>query len=260
MDKIYLGIATAFFLGGFIYSVIALKNGSFRPSRYNLAAMLGGLVFQTLFLGDRGRIHYACPVTTAAEMFVFIAWAMVIIYLVLGPTYRLSLLGVFTSPLVFFFQVPALLAGFDKVAAEAVADAKGPTNAWLETHIALALIAYGAFAMAFVAGIMFLVQDRFLKKGKLNGLFFHLPPIQNLSRAILLLVILGVALLAGALGSAYAIDGAAGTAKLFIMHGMWVLYAVLLGVRFTRGLPSAQFARFTILAFAVPMVSLYFVR
>ncbi|MEM9479198.1 MAG: cytochrome c biogenesis protein CcsA [Verrucomicrobiota bacterium] len=260
MDKIYLGIATAFFLGGFVYSIIALRSGRFRVSGLNLAAMLAGLVFQTLFLGERGRVHHACPVTTGVEMLVFIAWAMVIIYLLLGPTYRLSLLGVFTSPLVFFFQIAALLSPFDRDAAIAAAAEKGPLDAVLEAHIALALIAYGAFAMAFIAGIMFLVQDHYLKKGKLNGLFYHLPPIRNLSRALVLLIVVGFVLLSGAIGSAYAIEGAAGTAKLFIMHGMWFLYAALLGVQFTRGLPSAQFARFAILSFAVPMVSLYFVR
>ena len=88
MDKVYLGIATAFFFAGFAFSVAGLRSGRFMPSRFNLAMMAGGFVFQSLFLAERGRVHHACPVTSWAEMLVFIAWAMVIIYLVLGPTYE----------------------------------------------------------------------------------------------------------------------------------------------------------------------------
>ena len=53
-----------------------------------------------------------------------------------------------------------------------------------ELHAALALVAYGAFALAAVAGVMYVVQEKLLKKHRLNSFFHILPPIAELSVAL----------------------------------------------------------------------------
>src|SRR4030095_10650173 len=88
------------------------------------------------------------------ELFIFLSWAMVLFYLLIGPTYRLSLLGFFTSPLVFLFQVVALaVPGLDRSSGVKIA-----VNPWMELHAAGSIVAYGAFLLAGVAGLLFLCE------------------------------------------------------------------------------------------------------
>ena len=47
-------------------------------------------------------------------------------------------------------------------------------------HAALILLAYGAFGLAAVAGVMFLTQEHDLKFHKLRAILSLLPPIQRL--------------------------------------------------------------------------------
>ncbi|MDQ3623017.1 MAG: hypothetical protein M3463_11080, partial [Verrucomicrobiota bacterium] len=109
MDRLLLLISTFCFLFGFAYTMYALGARVYHPSRLNFFAILAGFVFQTAFLYQRGQQVGRCPITSHFEFLVFLSWSMVLFYLLIGPTYRLSLLGAFTSPLVFVFQALALL-------------------------------------------------------------------------------------------------------------------------------------------------------
>src|SRR5207245_3448666 len=121
--------------------------------RFNFVAVGLGFIFQTAFLSVRGHALGRCPLTNLFEVFIFLAWSIALIYLMVGPTYRLSLMGAFTAPLVIGLQAFALLAPID-----IPHEARLPANPWLEFHASISMIAYGAFALACVAGVMYLVQ------------------------------------------------------------------------------------------------------
>src|SRR5439155_10175232 len=133
----------------------------------------------------------------------------------------LSLLGAFTSPLVFLFQTFALLALADLPAQSRVAP-----NPWLELHAAISIVAYGAFALACVAGVMFLVQERQLKTHQLRPLFFHLPPIHDLAIAIHRLLRTGFALLTIGLLAGFAVRF--DWMKVSWGVGVWLIYGAIL--------------------------------
>ena len=78
-----------------------------------------------------------------------------------------------------------------------------PPNSWLEFHASISMIAYGAFALACVAGLMYLVQERQLKTHQLHSIFYHLPPLTNLFTAITRLLWLGFALYTAGLVSGF---------------------------------------------------------
>ena len=259
MDRLYLAISSAFFLAGIVYAVVALLSGKYKQSSWNLVAIAGGFIFQTLFLYERGQVHGRCPIANLPEILIFLAWAMAIIYFLFGSTYRLSLLGLFTSPLVFLLQLPGLVIPFDLEAALARA-AEKTVSPWIELHISVALLAYAAFAMASVAGIMFLVQERQIQKGKLDALFYNLPPINILTKTILRFLVCGLVLLFVSLVFAYKIP-----ANVLDDHPIWPLYvvvsvyAILLATSIVRGLSPRRLAVLAIVMFAFPILSLLFV-
>ena len=88
-------------------------------------------------------------------------------------------MGAFTAPLVFALQTFALAAPIDVPHRSHL-----PANPWLEFHASISMIAYGAFALACVAGVMYLVQERQLKTHQIHSIFFRLPPLTNLFAAI----------------------------------------------------------------------------
>jgi ABC-type transport system involved in cytochrome c biogenesis permease subunit len=120
---------------------------------------------QTAFLSIRGHALGSCPITNLFEVLVFLAWSIALIYMLIGTAYRLSLMGAFTAPLVFLLQVTALVLPIDTARASRVSP-----NPWLEFHASISIIAYGAFALACVAGAMYLVQERQLKTHQLRSI------------------------------------------------------------------------------------------
>ena len=164
MERLLLVLSTFCFLFGFAYTMYALGAKAYRHSRTNLIAILAGFLCQTAFLYVRGHALGRCPLTNLFEVLIFLSWSMVLFYLLIGPAYRLSLLGFFTSPLVFFLQIFALLTPWD-----APATLRPAPNAWLELHTSMSIVAYGAFALAGVAGVMYLAQERQLKTRHLKS-------------------------------------------------------------------------------------------
>ena len=104
MERAFLVSSTLCFLAGFAYSMYALGAKVRQPSRWNFVVMLLGFAFQLGFLRLRSGAVGRCPLTNLFEVLVFLSWSMVLFYLLIGPAYRLSLLGFFTSPLVFIFS------------------------------------------------------------------------------------------------------------------------------------------------------------
>jgi len=81
--------------------------------RFNFFAVGLGFIFQTAFLSVRGHELGRCPLTNLFEVFIFLAWSVAAIYMLVGPAYRLSLMGAFTAPLVVLLQGFALIAPID---------------------------------------------------------------------------------------------------------------------------------------------------
>ena len=76
-------------------------------------------------------------------------------------------------------------------------------NAWLEFHASMSIVAYGAFALACIAGLMYLLQERQLKRRQLHSVFHHLPPLTDLFAAITRLLWLGFVLYTAGLVSGF---------------------------------------------------------
>ena len=189
IDRIYVYLATACFFGGFVFALQALRGNQSRTPWINLSVMGVGFVLQCLFLAERGKAVRQCPVTNTFELLVFVAWCLVLLYFVIGATYRWSLLGLFTAPLAFLLQLMAILAP------DPAPPVIGPVHFWNELHKSVSLLSYGAFGLACVAGVMFLIQDHQLKKRRLNNLSFNLPPIHYLHQATRRLILFGFVLL-----------------------------------------------------------------
>jgi ABC-type uncharacterized transport system permease subunit len=252
MERQLLLLSTLCFFVAVAHTLLALREGVFRPGRFNFFAIAVGFVLQTAFLWMRGQALGRCPLTNLFEVFIFLAWSVALIYLLIGPAYRLSLMGAFTAPLVFLIQTFALLAPID-----IPHQVRMPPNPWLEFHASMSMIAYGAFALACVAGLMYLVQERQLKRRQINSMFYHFPPLTDLFAAITRLIWLGFILLTVGFATGFFTGQPLPYVKIAWSLGVWAFYAAILFARHLGTTAPRRIAALCVVAFTAALSLLW---
>jgi len=252
VDRQFLIVSTICFFAAVVRTIVALRAGIFRPGQFNFLAIGLGFIFQTAFLSIRGHALGRCPLTNLFEVFIFVAWSVALIYMLVGPAYRLSLMGAFTAPLVVLLQGFALIAPID-----IRHPVKLLANPWLEFHASISLVAYGAFALACIAGVMYLVQERQLKTHQLRSVFYHLPPLTDLFAAITRLLWWGFALYTLGLVSGFFVGQPLPYVQVVCAFAVWLLYAAILQGRYLRRLAPKHVAALCIIGFTAALTLLW---
>lgn len=254
LDRQILMLATLAFLAGVVPAVRALSSGNWMP-RHQWVAMLIGFSLQTTAVYLRGQAVGQCPMKSLSDILIFISWSVVLLYFLVGSAYRVSLLGIFTAPLVSAMHVLAFSVpkSFPDYAGKVKIDP------YVELHAALALVAYAAFALACITGVMYLLQERFLKQHRIGGLFYQLPPIQGLARAIQRLVLLGLVLLSASLAVSFKLQTPTSNPKLIFAWAVWALYAIIGFIMWRHVLSPRQTAWLASVGFIIPFISLWLV-
>lgn len=245
-------------LAAFVLAVVAAVQGAICVhrgirSRWTVVWLLLSFVCQLAVLSMRSQMRGSCPLGDTGEILAFSAWSLTMCYLLVGSVYRLSLLGVFTAPLVSFLLGVALLPGMMDVAPE---HAEGP-DIWRALHAAFSVLAYGALGLSSVASVMFLVLNQQLKDAHLStGLFQKLPPVTELVFVVRRLLILGFVVLTMGVICGVLMKTTTDSAgrHLLMAFGVWICYGVLLAVTCWRGLPPRKLAISTVVLFILSLM------
>lgn len=250
--RILLHLSTLVFLAGVVPVVAALRSGNWRKHQWQWLTMLLGFALQTGAIYFRGHEVHQCPMKSMSDILVFIAWSIVLLYFLVGSTYRMSLMGFFTAPLV------ALMQGLAAAIPNAfpLYNTKTKIDPYVELHVALSLIAYAAFAIACITGIMYLLQERFLKRHKIGGLFYQLPPIQGMAKVIERIIWFGLLLLSVGLVISFKLDTPVTSPKLVVAWIVWALYALIALLIWRQVLSPRQIAWLASVGFLIPFITL----
>jgi ABC-type uncharacterized transport system permease subunit len=256
-DRAWLWTAAGCYLAGFIVGTYSLLRGG-RPSgaaMYVLVAV--GYAVQLLGLSLRGRAVGGCPLGNQFEVFQFVAWSSITLYLVIGVTFRNSLLGYFTSCLATAMTVLSLsLPAWDAAARAHIFGG----NPWIELHAALAVFSYGVFGLLALTSIMYLARNHSLKSKELSGWVAFLPSILDLDHIGLRLLASGVTILTGSLavGSVYWLrdTASANSLKILVTVAVCAAYASTLGLRLAGRLITRRFAWTCLILFVAALLSL----
>jgi cytochrome c-type biogenesis protein CcsB len=118
-------------------------------------ALLAGLAVHTVSLVVRGLAAGRLPFLNYYEYLVAFTWGAVIVYLVLESVTRQRAVGAFAVPLVTAFAgLAALLPTEVNPTPEVL------RNAWSVPHIGSAVLAYGAFLVAAMLAVIYLLRER----------------------------------------------------------------------------------------------------
>ncbi len=169
-------LAVALYGVSMIYSFFLWRRGFREDNRINYCLLLIGFVFHTVAMVKRGFSLERCPVNNLYEATMFVMWTIVATYLLIGLWSRLRYLGAFASPILFVVGVFALMPALD--AEKVFSGGLG------SLHAALILLAYGAFGLGCVAGMMYVTQEHDLKFHKLRAVFSRMPSMERLEKVM----------------------------------------------------------------------------
>jgi ABC-type uncharacterized transport system permease subunit len=222
------------------------------------ALLTGGFLIQTLGMNLRGAAIKACPLGNSFEIAQFISWSLVILFFIVGPAFKLRLLGFFTAGLAALVGGGSFLVpGWDQPYPPGIFGG----NPWIELHAALAIFSYGVFGILALVSAMFLIQQHGLKKKQFKGVYEYLPSVQQLDLMAKRLLVTGVCVLTAALifGAVFWLNNhdLVPVFKLTATCLIWLGYLVVVILRLQKKLVTRRHAIASIVLFVLAMVSLW---
>lgn len=169
---------TLFLIALFCYLLSSVKYFLYLALRRKLlfiianSTVLVGFLIHTAGMVIRSTQTGHGPYTSNYEYTLFFSWAVILIYLIVEMRYRIQDLGSFVVPLGLLILIYSLTLPSESFTA------KPAIKLSLTLHRTLSFLGYGAFAMAFGVGIMYLLQERQLKYKKFGTLFHRLPSLE----------------------------------------------------------------------------------
>ena len=217
-----------------------------------------GWVVQTVDIGIR-CVHMQHPASSTPEAMAFIAWTIVAGYLLVSLRYRLDAAGAFVVP------AAVMLLLLARVVPASERPQGGPL---MTAHIFLATLGVATFALASILEVLYLVQERRLKRKQLDRLRAGGAPLDTLDRLAARCVSIGfpiftVALVLGAVVVARMglVKEVMGRPEYLAALASWLAFGILLVAR-VGGWQGRRAAWLTVSGFAgVLLVVLgYFLR
>jgi len=128
---------------------------------------------------------------------------------------------------------------------------------WISLHMVCSLLSYGGFLIAFLSGLLFLIQERQLKRKQMGWWFHRLPSLGALEQVNVASIATGFVLLT--LGLGFGLIGSrqllgqwwTGDPKAWLTLVLWAGYCGLWLVRAGATLRGRRIALYSVLGFGL---------
>lgn len=180
MSIIWLRVAAGLYSVGLADSILTITQRRAHWFRVAVGALALAAVFHLVSIVEQGTALGQFPASGFYESMSLCAFLIAALFLFVYWRYRLESLGVFIFPLVFIMTLVASLGR----PVEASWTNKTVRDAWLMAHVVLVLVGYAALLFTAVAAVLYLVQERELKRKKPRGFYYRLPPLGTLDDLI----------------------------------------------------------------------------
>ncbi|MHB8173441.1 MAG: c-type cytochrome biogenesis protein CcsB [Nitrospirota bacterium] len=252
MSGILFGATLFFyFLATFHYILFLISQRESIGKVCQLTTIIG-FAANTVFLIYSTVTKGHIPMTDIRESLVFFSWAIVLIYLVLEYRWKIRVMGAFIITIAFILILASTLFAPDTAPLPEYF-----SSGWLGVHTTLAFLAYASFAIAFAFGLMYIIQERQLKRKSPGALYRRLPPLDVLDELSYRSIIMGFPLLTLAMltGAIWA-DSAWGSywgwePKEIWSLITWLVYAAYLHARLVAGWRGRKTAYLAVTGFLI---------
>jgi cytochrome c-type biogenesis protein CcsB len=235
--------------GGFIVYLVRQQKPVYR---WSYRILLVGFVCHTLFFAQQYYTLGVAPVLNMKSALSLFSWSIIGAYLVLQLRFKLMVLGSFIAPFAAFLMlISSTIPGMEVVVKPMY------RSAWLAVHVGTIFMGNGMFAVTFVSAIMYLIQERQIKRKNLGSMYSRLPSLQTLDSINYYSLIYGfplmtIGMITGSIYAQYALGSywrwdPKETWSLIT----WLFYAMLLHERVAVGWRGRKAAIMSILCFLV---------
>lgn len=259
-SRIYLLLTLGFYIVGVLHVLVqslARKRFLAGPT---IGATLMGFALQTAYLSQRWTEAGHFPAVGLHDGASFLAWAIVLVYLLTYVVTRVDALGLIVHPVAFGLVLVAALAP--------VSEREDPIlkSLFLPIHTTLAFFGYAALFVAFAMGLLYLIQERELKLRAPRRFYYLAPSLERCDTISGRSVAVGfgfltLAIVTGLLWS----HSARGrywswNAKEWSALTAWIIYVVLLLARRRSGWGGRQAALLGVAGFAVVLFTFLWIN
>ncbi|MBW2610356.1 MAG: cytochrome c biogenesis protein CcsA [Deltaproteobacteria bacterium] len=234
---------------GFIGYIVKQQKKIFK---WSYTILFVGFIFHTLSIGYQYYTLGAVPVISLKSALSFFSWCIIGVYLIFQLRFGLMVLGSFLIPLAaVLMTISYAMPGVEMTIKPLL------QSIWLPIHVCALFIGDGMFAVTFIAAIMYLIQERQIKRKTHGSFYSRLPSLETLDSInhfslkcgfplLTLGLITGVIYAHYALGSYWQWDQ-----KEVWSLITWLFYAVLLHERLVLGWRGRRAALMSIACFLV---------
>jgi cytochrome c-type biogenesis protein CcsB len=235
--------------GGFIVYIIKQQKTVYT---WSYRILVAGFICHTVFLAQQYYALGAAPVLSLKSALSFFSWTIIGAYLIFQLRFKLMVLGSFVAPLAAFLMIiSSTIPGMEVVVKPMY------RSIWLTIHVGTIFMGNGMLAVTFVAAIMYLIQERQIKRKRLGSFYSRLPSLETLDSINYYALMYGFPLLTVGMitGSIYA-QYALGSYWRWDPKEVWSLitwlfYAALLHERVAVGWRGRKAAIMSIICFLV---------
>lgn len=248
------------FVGFFFYFKTLRKEAL----RYTQVIFLIGFSCHTFSWIFKGYEIFLTSIFFYRDVLNFLSWALCLVYIIFSFFIRIK---IYTAG---FFLIPVviLLMGL-----HLILPYQGPTpfsehirNVWFPLHGFSGLFSHAFLLFGAVSSLMYLLQEREIKRKSLGLFYKKLPPLEYLDRACekslyLGFIFLTIAMISGAVWS-HMISGTfwRWSPKEIISLILWTIYAVLIHQRVLIGWRGKRAAKMFMLGFLVWLISFFVIN
>jgi ABC-type uncharacterized transport system permease subunit len=220
-------------------------------TRVSLSATLLGFAFHTAALAQRWTEARQFPAVGLRDGSSFLAWATVLVFVLVCVTTRVNAAGLFAYPFAFALVFIANLTPPSERADPML------QSVYLPVHVFLAVFGYGALFTAFTMGVLYLFQERELLSRSPRRFYYLIPSLERSDTIGWQSVLGGFGFLTLAIATGLLWNRSlrgrywTGDPKEWAALAAWFIYVTILAARWRGGWGGRRAAWLAIAGFAV---------
>ncbi len=211
----------------FLFYLLSFTTSRDAMGRWGSCLLLVSTVLHLFFLVSFTWIHKRIPLAHVTEAMTLLAWFAATVYLILEWRLGEKAFGTFLMPIPFALQLIAALGlEMNRPVAPILRDVL------FEVHAIAILLAYAAFALSFIASLMYVLLYREVTHKQWGMLYVRLPSLQFLSEFSLHAGLIGFGLITFGIvmgswngirvwSSGWSLDS-----KILTTFGTWLVYGL----------------------------------
>ncbi|MGR3177328.1 MAG: cytochrome C assembly family protein [Candidatus Anammoxibacter sp.] len=230
----------------------------FRPRRFSTVItklfMITGFAIHSFYLIYLSIQSRSLPVSNIFESMIFLVWCIILIFIVIDLLYKMPSVLTFLMPFVTAFSIWAIsFIGHNLTMPSDL------PRFWLIAHIVPTFFGYASFGIAFIASIMYIIQQKQLRSNFTGTLATRLPSLEGLDALIWRTLSFGFPLItlglifgfvwvrsSNILGDDWLLDH-----KVILGIVAWLVYAAILHIRMIASFHGRKVAILTISGFVL---------